>query len=287
MKKNKESWFDDARSITTILIVLIVGIIILSQSFAINNNLSTVEILRNIVNHNIVYLLLLVYFIGIKTYFGKKNFDYFSLILIGLYLIVSITSLLTVFQSLNLGAIVSFILNFVLFIYIVHVFLRNTRIWKDFKLSKSPFNELGNEWLFSAAIVLAVTKLAVTLIFTTSIDGAFLSFLDCIFTCLFARYIYLYRDFLDCKKIDANNDGDFDNYREKLNDFVEDNNLNDTVDAIKDFGDNVKDSVNKVLDKTDIDEKFIEAKDKIISTNDEPPKKKKSNKKKSTKKVVK
>ena len=287
MKKNKESWFDDARSITTVLIVLIVGIIILSQSFAINNNLSTVEILRNIVNHNIVYLLLLVYFIGIKTYFGKKNFDYFSLILIGLYLIVSITSLLTVFQSLNLGAIVSFILNFVLFIYIVHVFLRNTRIWKDFKLSKSPFNELGNEWLFSAAIVLAVTKLAVTLIFTTSIDGAFLSFLDCIFTCLFARYIYLYRDFLDCKKIDANNDGDFDNYREKLNDFVEDNNLNDTVDAIKDFGDNVKDSVNKVLDKTDIDEKLIEAKDKIISTNDEPPKKKKSNKKKSTKKVVK
>ena len=287
MKKNKESWFDDARSITTVLIVLIIGIIILSQSFAINNNLSTVEILRNIVNHNIVYLLLLVYFIAIKTYFGKKNFDYFSLILIGLYLIVSITSLLTIFQSFNLGAIVSFILNFVLFIYIVHVFLRNTRLWKDFKLSKSPFNELGNEWLFSAAIVLAVTKLAVTLIFTTSIDGAFLSFLDCMFTCLFARYIYLYRDFLDRKKIDANNDGDFDNYREKLNDFVEDNNLNDTVDAIKDFGDNVKDSVNKVLDKTDIDEKLIEAKDKIISTNDEAPKKKKPNKKKSTNKAVK
>ena len=100
-KKNKISWIDDARKITSILIVLMIAIIILSQSFAINNNLSTIDILKNIVNHNVVYLLLLIYFVSIKTYFGKKNFNYFNLILIAIYMITSITSLLNLFQSLS------------------------------------------------------------------------------------------------------------------------------------------------------------------------------------------
>jgi len=267
-KKNKISWIDDARKITTILIVLMVAIIILSQSFAINNNLSTLDILRNIVNHNVVYLLLLIYFVSIKTYFGKKNFNYFSLILIAIYLITSITSLLNLIQSFSLSAIISFVLNITLFIYISHVFLRNTRLWKELNLSKSPFNELSNDWLLSAAIVLTVTKLAVTLIFTTSIDGAFLSFLDCIFGCLFVRYIYLYRDYLDKKKIDANNEGDFSEYRELLNEAAEID-LGETIDAIKDkvddIGDSVKDGVTQMLDKTDIDEKIIETKDKVVN----------------------
>ncbi len=290
-KRIKESWYDDARKITTVLIGLIGIIIILSQSFAINNNLSTWDIFRNIVNHNTIYLLLLVYFVAIKTYFGKKNFNYFNLLLIFICLIVTITSLLTVFQSFNLGSIVTFILNLTLFIYTMHVFLRNTRLWKEFKLKKSPFNELGNEWLFSAVIVLTVTKLAVTLIFTTSIDGAFLSFLDCIFTCLFGRYIYLYREYLDQKKIDANNDGDFSEYKEKINDFIEENDLDETIDAIKDKATDIKedvsDGITKVLDSTDIDEKIIEAKDKVVDAivkKEEPPKKKKKNTKKKVEK---
>ena len=238
-KKNKISWIDDARKITSILIVLMIAIIILSQSFAINNNLSTIDILKNIVNHNVVYLLLLIYFVSIKTYFGKKNFNYFNLILIAIYMITSITSLLNLFQSLSLSSIISFVLNITLLIYISHVFLRNTRLWKELNLSKSPFNELSNDWLLSAAIVLTVTKLAVTLIFTTSIDGAFLSFLDCIFGCFFVRYIYLYRDYLDMKKKDINNKGNFDELRADIK---------DTIDSIK--------------NKTDLDEKFVELKDK-------------------------
>ncbi len=286
-KKNKISWIDDARKITSILIVLMIAIIILSQSFAINNNLSTIDILKNIVNHNVVYLLLLIYFVSIKTYFGKKNFNYFNLILIAIYMITSITSLLNLFQSLSLSSIISFVLNITLLIYISHVFLRNTRLWKELNLSKSPFNELSNDWLLSAAIVLTVTKLAVTLIFTTSIDGAFLSFLDCIFGCFFVRYIYLYRDYLDKKRIDSDNEGDFSEYKEKINDFVEENDLDETIDAIKDkvddIGDSVKDGVTQILDKTDIDEKLIETKDKVVNKitgKEEPPKKKKQTKKK-------
>ena len=286
-KKNKISWIDDARKITSILIVLMIAIIILSQSFAINNNLSTIDILKNIVNHNVVYLLLLMYFVSIKTYFGKKNFNYFNLILIAIYMITSITSLLNLFQSLSLSSIISFVLNITLLIYISHVFLRNTRLWKELNLSKSPFNELSNDWLLSAAIVLTVTKLAVTLIFTTSIDGAFLSFLDCIFESDITHYIYLYRDYLDKKRIDSDNEGDFSEYKEKINDFVEENDLDETIDAIKDkvddIGDSVKDGVTQILDKTDIDEKLIETKDKVVNKitgKEEPPKKKKQTKKK-------
>ena len=202
-------------------------------------------------------------------------------------MITSITSLLNLFQSLSLSSIISFVLNITLLIYISHVFLRNTRLWKELNLSKSPFNELSNDWLLSAAIVLTVTKLAVTLIFTTSIDGAFLSFLDCIFGCFFVRYIYLYRDYLDKKRIDSDNEGDFSEYKEKINDFVEENDLDETIDAIKDkvddIGDSVKDGVTQILDKTDIDEKLIETKDKVVNKitgKEEPPKKKKQTKKK-------
>ncbi len=289
MKDKKISWFDDARSITNVLIVLIFAIILLSQSFAINNNLDTVDIFRNIVNHNIVYLLLGVYFISLKTYSGKKNFNYLNLILILLYIIVTITSLLTLIQSLNLNSIVTFILNIVLLIYLAHVFLRNTRVWNDYKLKKSPFNELSNDWLFSAVVVLSVIKLAVTLLFTTSLDGAFISFLDCIFICFFGRYIYLYREYLDLKKIDSNNDGDFTDIKEKINDFVEENDIDDTIDSIKDkaidLKEDISDGVTKILDKTDIDEKIVDAKDKVvekISGSKEPPKKKR----KTTKKKV-
>ena len=50
---------------------------ILSQSFAINNNLGAVEIFRNILNHNSIYLFMLLYFVSLKTYFGKKYFNYY------------------------------------------------------------------------------------------------------------------------------------------------------------------------------------------------------------------
>lgn len=290
MKNKKISWFDDAKKITNILIVLILAIILLSQNFAINNNLNTIDIFRNIINHNIVYLLLGVYFIALKTYSGKKNFNYLNLILILLYVIVTVTSLLTLIQSFNLNSIISFILNAVLLIYLAHVFLRNTRVWNDYKLKKSPFNELGNDWLFSAVVVLSVVKLAVVLLFTTSLDGAFISFLDCIFICFFGRYIYLYREYLDMKKIDANNDGDFTEIKEKINDFVEENDLDETIDSIKDkvndFGEDLSAGVNKILESTDIDEKIVDAKDKVvkkITNKEEPPKKKK---KTTTKKKV-
>ena len=72
--KEKDSVFNNARSITGIIICLILFIILLSQSWAISNNLSPIIIFRSILNHNSLYFLLLIYFIGIKLEIGKKYF---------------------------------------------------------------------------------------------------------------------------------------------------------------------------------------------------------------------
>ena len=79
LEENKNPlWYDDAYKITDLIIVLILFIIVLSQSFAINSNIDTVSLLKNIINHNIIYLLVIFYFAIIKTSFGKKHFDYLN-----------------------------------------------------------------------------------------------------------------------------------------------------------------------------------------------------------------
>ena len=63
-QKTQVEWYDNPNIITDLIIIFIAIIIILSQSFAINNNLSTGEILRSIINHNSLYLIMLVYFVA-------------------------------------------------------------------------------------------------------------------------------------------------------------------------------------------------------------------------------
>ena len=41
---------------------------------AVNSDLSTIDIIRNILNHNSIYLLMLIYFALLKTKFGIKYF---------------------------------------------------------------------------------------------------------------------------------------------------------------------------------------------------------------------
>ena len=48
--------------------------------------------------------------------------------------------------------------------------------------------------------ILGVILLAINLIMTTSFHGTVLSLLDCSFTYLFARYIYLYKKYEDSKR---------------------------------------------------------------------------------------
>lgn len=287
-KKVEVEWYDNPSTITNMLLELIILIIILSQSFAINNNMSSADILRSILNHNSVYLLVLVYFGLLKTKTGKKYFDFLNLFLILLYSIITITSLLTVFQSFTLNTILSLAINSLLILYFVHTFLRGTRIWKEFKLAKSPFNEITNSGYFYSIMVFSIILLAVNLISTTSFDGTVLSLLDCVYIILLSRYVYLYYSYLDSKKKNINNEGNFSQYKEiikeKVDDIIVENKLDEKMEAAKEkvaevtddvkdkvleVTDEVNDKLNSFVEENKLDEKMEAAKDKVAGVTDD------------------
>lgn len=245
--KKRVEWYNDASTITTGVIGLIIITILLSQSFAIKNGLSAVDILSSILTHNSTYLCVCLYFIALKTKFGKKYFDHLNLILILFYLFTTFTSFLTVFQSFNLDSLMSLFIHVFIVLYLVHTFFRGTRIWKEFKLSKSPFNEFSNEGYFYTVVILGVILLAINLIMTTSFHGTVLSLLDCSFTYLFARYIYLYWQYLDLKKIDSKNTGNFD----KITDTVVEE-VKETLDEVKEVMDKVSDKFEEPVEKLSV-----------------------------------
>ena len=200
-RKKDLEWYDNPNMIVTLLLGLNIAVIILSQAFAIKSNLSGMEMFRTILNHNSIYIMLLVYFAFLMTKFGKKYFNFLNIILIIFYALVMIASLLTVFQSFGLSSLVSLLLYLIIFIYLVGTFIRDTRLWQELDLGKIPFDEVTNDWYFYAIILLSVVYLAVNLISADTFDGIVLSTLGTICIMLFARYIYLYKAYLESKKI--------------------------------------------------------------------------------------
>lgn len=267
------AWYDNPGIITNIIIGLIAVIILLSQSFAINNNLSTHEILSSIINHNSVYLIVLVYFVALKTNVGKRYFDFLNIFLVLLYFITGITSFLTIFQSFSLEALVACALHLTLFVYLFHTLFRRTRVWREFHLNKSPFNEIKNDAYFYAISVLTIFLLALDLIVTTTPDGAILSILDASYMLAFARYVFLYGCFVDNKERKINPTTSMEEVREALNDLGE--KVGDVVDNVADIVEDTVDQVEKKIN--DVVEKKDESKKTV----------KKSTKKTTTKKSVK
>lgn len=252
-KKDSELWYDNP-SIVTWLIILIISIIILSsQSFSINSNVDALRMFQDVLNHNITYMIALVYFVSLKTKFGKKYFDYINLVMIVVFFILFVTSILTVFQSFNLATLLSLAIHTLLVVYFFHVFMRGTRFWNEFSLDKSPFNELSNEWFFWALVIIEIILFSVNLITTATFSGTVLATFDCIYVILFSRYIYLYGVYLDSKKINTKNTGNFNEYREKIGEVVSELGKNKVVAEDKN---NILDDTSKVekssyLDKDD------------------------------------
>ena len=147
-------------------------------------------------------------------------------------------------------------------LYLVHTFFRGTRIWKDYKLNKSPFNEFTNDSYFYVVVILGVILLAVNLIMTTSFDGTILALLDCSFTILFARYIYLYWQYLDEKKIDIKKSGNFNKVVDKVDDEVKEK-FDEVKDFINNTSDKISDKIDDVIDAEKISKAFNEATDKV------------------------
>lgn len=251
-KKNNIEWYDNPTIITWLIILIISVIILSSQSFSINSNIDPIRMFQDILNHNITYMIALVYFVSLKTKLGKKYFDYSNIFMIIVFFITFITSILTVFQSFGLATLLSLAIHTLMLVYFFHIFMRGTRLWKEFNLSKSPFNELTNEWFFYALVIIEVILFTVNLISTATFNGTVLATFDCIYIILFARYIYLYGTYLDFKKVNNKNTGNFDKYKEKVSDIA------------SDIGEKIEDVTDQVTEKiTEATTMPVEKKDKV------------------------
>ena len=194
-------WYDNPNFITTFTIIVLGFIIILSQSFAVKNGIGSSAILRNLFNHNSMYIVGLLYFIPLKTKTGKKYFNFLNLFLILIYAIFTMTSILTIIQSFGLISLINLGINIIFLVYMIHSLLYQTRIWKEFKLDKSPFNDIQNINYFYTIVILEIILLTINLIQAATLEGVILSLLVTLYMILFARYIYLYKEHTKTKSV--------------------------------------------------------------------------------------
>lgn len=200
MKNNKEKdWFDSPRMVTYVIIGLLIVLIILSQSFAINSQLGTSDIIRSILNHNSIYVLTLIYFVMLHFKVGKKYFDHLNVIMLVFFGLITLASMFTVFQSFGLASLLQLGINILFTIYFLYAFISNTVIGKELHLSTSVIVELKNEQYFYLITTLLVVHLVVALINSTSFESIVISLLEVLFYFLFARYISLYKEYDDMK----------------------------------------------------------------------------------------
>ena len=200
MKDSKEKdWFDSPRLVTYVIIGLLVVLIILSQSFAINSQLGTTDIIRSILNHNSIYVLTLIYFALLHFKVGKKYFDHLNVIMLIFFGLITLASMFTVFQSFGLDSLLQLGINILFTVYFLYAFISNTLIGKELHLSTSVIVELKNEQYFYLITTLLVIHLVVALINSTSFESIVISLLEVLFYFLFARYISLYKEYDDMK----------------------------------------------------------------------------------------
>lgn len=260
MKDKKEiKWYDSANIVTTLIIIVICLILVSTQSFALGKY-NSLELFTSIINHNSIYLFILIYFVLLKFYIGKRYFNYLSVLIVFIYFMTTCTSFLTLVQSFSLNTTLEFLLNFSLLIYLLHTLLRDTRIWREFYIGKSPFNEISNDIMFYTIIVLDLFLLAVNLINTVIMSGVIISILDAVFVLLLGRYIYLYRRFLENKNLGGDTEVNLEEVKKALNEV--DKKVSEKVDeAFQKADDFVKEK--------EIDKKIDKAKEEVVGATKE------------------
>ncbi len=202
-KSNERDFFDSPNMITYILIGLLVVLIILSQSFAIQSHMEAGDIFRSIINHNSVYLVSLIYFILIKVKFGKKYFDYLNVIMFVFYLLTTFASLFTIFQSFGFYSILNLAFNVLITLYFGYSFFTSTVIGKDLRLSDSPLSEINNGQYYYILIGIIVISLVVSLVSVNSFEDVVVYLLEAMYQFMFVRYVYLYKEYIERKELEV------------------------------------------------------------------------------------
>ncbi len=206
MNKNKEKdFFDSPSMITYILIGLLVVLIILSQSFAIQSHMAAGDIFRSIINHNSIYLVSLIYFILIRVKFGKKYFDYLNVVMFVFYLLTTFASLFTIFQSFGFDSILNLAFNVLITLYFGYSFFTSTVIGKDLRLSDSPLAEINNGQYYYLLIGIIAISLIVSLVSVNSFEDVVVYLLEALYQFMFVRYIYLYKEYVERKEYETLN----------------------------------------------------------------------------------
>lgn len=200
-KENKKVWYNNPDILTTIILITAIVIIVISQAIAVNSNLSASAMIRNLFNHNLTYIAGIIYFTLLKTSVGRKNFSLINVIYILLYIMVTIASIFTIFQSFGLSAIIGLVLNVIVLCYMIYTFLPETRLWKDLKLNKLPLTEIRNDWFFYIVCVMSGALLLVNLIDVANFSGVVITIFDMAYMILFGRYIFLYKGYVDENKL--------------------------------------------------------------------------------------
>ena len=222
MNKSKEKdFFDSPSMITYILIGLLVVLIILSQSFAIQSHMAAGDIFRSIINHNSIYLVSLIYFILIRIKFGKKYFDYLNVIMFLFYLLTTFASLFTIFQSFGFDSILNLAFNVLITLYFGYSFFTSTVIGKDLRLSDSPLAEINNGQYYYLLIGIIAISLIVSLVSVNSFEDVVVYLLEAMYQFMFVRYIYLYKEYIERKELEASKEKE--KKEEKVEEVKEDN----------------------------------------------------------------
>lgn len=202
-KSNERDFFDSPNMITYILIGLLVVLIILSQSFAIQSHMEAGDIFRSIINHNSVYLVSLIYFVLIKVKFGKKYFDYLNVTMFVFYLLTTFASLFTIFQSFGFYSILNLAFNVLITLYFGYSFFTSTVIGKDLRLSDSPLSEINNGQYYYILIGIIAISLIVSLVSVNSFEDVVVYLLEAMYQFMFVRYVYLYKEYIERKELEA------------------------------------------------------------------------------------
>ena len=250
-KKEVKSWYDKPRFVVNIVTLLLFGILVYSQSISSSSNLTGWELFRNIMNVNLLYVIILIYFVIIRFRVGKRYFNYCNVLLILLYFFVTMTSFLSIISSFDLLLFLVLLINLTLFIQMSHTFLRGTVSWKEFGMERSPFNEIKAGNYFVIVFVLSTLYLVINLISTGEFSGVVLTLFVSLYYIFFSRYIYLYSLYLDSIDKDKDNSGNFGEVKEKMVDSV---NKVINEEKIDSFVDTTRDKIDEMID--DVSEKL-------------------------------
>ena len=274
-KREAKSWYDNPRFVVNIITILLLGILIYSQSISNNSELSGWELFRNIMNVNLLYVIILFYFVIIRFRVGKRYFNYLNLFFILLYFFITITSLLTILGVFDLLLFLVFLINLTLFIQMSHTFLRGTMTWKEFGLEKSPFNEIKANNYFVIVFILSSLYLVINLISSGEFSGVVLTLFISLYYIFLSRYTYLYSTYLDSIDKDKDNSGNFGTVKDNIVNTINENINKDSIDVMVE---NTRDKLDEVIDN--VSDKIED----IVSPEKEEPEKEESNKKKNKKK---